>query len=75
MNQFAEALNNVKRMGSQDPKDEFLRKITKTARGSLVGLVGGLMAGWYYKQNLYVYGLIGTIIGGGINLLLNNSEH
>jgi hypothetical protein len=72
---FADALNNVRSMGSKDPRDEFLQKITKTARGSFIGLIGGLMAGWYYKKNLYVYGLLGTIVGGGINLLFNeNSE-
>ena len=74
MSEFADALNNVRRMGSTDPKDEFLRKINKTAKGSFIGLIGGLMAGWYYKKNLYVYGLIGTIVGGGINLILNQAE-
>jgi hypothetical protein len=70
MNEFAAALDNVKRMASSDPKEEYIKKFTKTAKGSFVGLIGGLMAGWYYKKNLYVYGLIGTIVGGGINYML-----
>jgi hypothetical protein len=32
------------------------------------------MVGWYYKKNLYVYGLIGTIVGGGINYMILESE-
>jgi hypothetical protein len=75
MNDFAAALDNVKKIGSSDPKDDFMQKISKTAKGSFVGLIGGLMAGWYYKKSLYVYGIIGTIIGGGINLILNNNEN
>lgn len=74
MNDFAAALENVKRMGSTDPKEEYVKKITKTAQGSFIGLIGGLMVGWYYKKNLYVYGLIGTIVGGGINYMLLESE-
>jgi hypothetical protein len=74
MEDFANALETVKRMGSTDPKEEYLRKVTKTAKGSFIGLVGGLMAGWYYKKNLYVYGLLGTIIGAGANYFLTEME-
>jgi hypothetical protein len=67
MSVFADALQNVKNMNGEDPKNAFVQKITKTATGSITGLVGGLMFGWYYKKNLYVSGLIGTLIGGAIN--------
>jgi hypothetical protein len=70
MNEFAAALDNVKRMASSDPKEEYIKKFTQTAKGSFVGLIGGLMVGWYYKKNLYVYGLIGTVVGGGLNYML-----
>jgi hypothetical protein len=33
-------------------------------------LVGGLMFGWYYKKNLYVSAIIGTLAGGAINYYL-----
>jgi uncharacterized membrane protein len=67
MSVFADALDNVKSLNGQDPKNTFVQKISKTATGSITGLVGGLMIGWYYKKNLYVSGLIGTLVGGAIN--------
>jgi hypothetical protein len=73
-NIFANAIDNVRNIKSSDPKEQYVKKLTKTAKGSFVGLVGGLMVGWYYKQNLYVYALIGTLIGGGINYILMESE-
>jgi hypothetical protein len=51
-----------------------VKKITKTAKGCFAGMVGGLMLGWYFKKNLYVYALIGTLVGGGINYMLLESE-
>lgn len=67
MSVFADALENVKSLNGQDPKNTFIQKISKAATGSITGLVGGLMIGWYYKKNLYVSGLIGTLVGGAIN--------
>jgi uncharacterized membrane protein len=67
MSVFADALQNVKNMNGEDPKNAFVQKITKTATGSITGLVGGLMFGWYYKKNLYVSAIIGTLAGGAIN--------
>jgi hypothetical protein len=75
MTDFAAALENVKRMASNNPKDEYMQKFTQTAKGSFVGMIGGLMVGWYYKKSLYVYGLLGTVIGGGINYLLFQEEN
>jgi hypothetical protein len=70
MSVFSDALDNVRNIKGSEPKDEFLKKIGKTAKGSFAGLCGGLMIGWYYKKNLYVYGLIGTLVGGTINYYL-----
>ena len=67
MSVFADALQNVKYLNGEDPKNTFIQKISKTATGSITGLVGGLMIGWYYKKNLYVSALLGTLVGGAIN--------
>ena len=67
MSVFADALQNVKSLNGEDPKNTFIQKISKTATGSITGLVGGLMIGWYYKKNLYVSALLGTLLGGAIN--------
>ena len=66
-NSFVDAIDNVKAIKENDAKDEFVKKISKTANGGFAGLVGGLMIGWYYKKNLYVYAMLGTLIGSGIN--------
>jgi hypothetical protein len=73
-NVFANAIENVKNIKSSDPKEQYVKKITKTAKGCFAGMVGGLMLGWYFKKNLYVYALIGTLVGGGINYMLLESE-
>jgi hypothetical protein len=75
MSVFADALQNVKDMNGDDPKNAFVKKITKTATGSISGLVGGLMFGWYYKKNLYVSALIGTLVGGAVNYYLVESNN
>jgi uncharacterized membrane protein len=67
MSVFADALQNVKSLNGEDPKNTFFQKISKTATGSITGLVGGLMIGWYYKKNLYISALLGTLVGGAIN--------
>jgi len=73
-NVFANALDNVKAIKESDPKEELVKKIGKTAKGGFAGLVGGLMFGWYYKKNLYVYAMIGTLLGGAINYYLFNEN-
>lgn len=71
MSVFSDALQNVREIKNSDSTENFVNKITKTAKGSFAGLVGGLMVGWYYKKNLYVYGMMGTLVGGAINYYLN----
>lgn len=67
---YADALDNVKAIKENDSKDELVKKIGKSAKGGFAGLVGGLMIGWYYKKNLYVYAMLGTLVGGAINYYL-----
>lgn len=74
MTVFADAIQNVKNINGQDQKNAFVKKITRTATGSVSGLIGGLMIGWYYKKNLYVSGLIGVLAGGAINYYLIESD-
>ena len=73
-NVFADAINNVAAIKNNDPKEVISKKISKAAKGGFAGLVGGLMIGWYYKKNLYVYAMLGTIVGGGINYILMGTE-
>lgn len=74
MEDFANALDNIKEITSPNSKEEYVNKIANTAKGGFVGLVGGLMVGWYFKKNLYVYSLIGTLVGSGIYLILKEAE-
>jgi hypothetical protein len=66
-NQFQQALDNVKKLSSQDAHDTFVDKIRTSIKGSAVGLVTGLLYGWYAKKNLYVTGILGAIAGGAVN--------
>ena len=67
MSEFQDALDNVKTLKSQDTHDTFIQKSRSTIKGSAVGLVVGLMYGWYSKKNLYVCGILGAIGGGAVN--------
>ena len=42
-NQFQDALDNVKRLGSQDAHDTFIEKVRTSIKGSAIGIVGGLL--------------------------------
>lgn len=68
-NVFADAIDNVAAIKNNDPKQEIVKKFSKAAKGGFAGLVGGLMIGWYYKKNLYVSAMLGTLVGGAVNYL------
>ena len=70
MNEFQDALDNVKTLKNQDAHDTFIQKTKTTIKGSAVGVVVGLMYGWYNKKNLYVSAILGAIGGGAINYFL-----
>jgi ABC-type amino acid transport system permease subunit len=70
MSEFQDALDNVKTLKSQDAHDTFIQKTKTTIKGSAVGVVVGLMYGWYNKKNLYVSAILGAIGGGAINYFL-----
>jgi ABC-type amino acid transport system permease subunit len=67
MSEFQDALDNVKTLKSQDAHDTFIQKTKTTIKGSAVGVVVGLMYGWYYKKNLYVTAILGAVGGGAVN--------
>jgi hypothetical protein len=69
-NVFANAIDNVAAIKSNDPKEEIVKKVSKAAKGGFTGLVGGLMIGWYYKKNLYVYAMLGTLVGSAVSYFL-----
>jgi hypothetical protein len=67
MSEFQDALDNVKTLKSQDAHDTVIQKTKTTIKGSAVGVVVGLMYGWYYKKNLYVCAILGAVGGGAVN--------
>lgn len=69
-NQFQEALDNLKKLSNQDAHDTFVEKFRSSIKGSAVGLITGLLYGWYTKKNLYVTGLLGAVTGGAVNYFL-----
>lgn len=73
-NQFQDALDNVKKLSTQDAHDTFIEKVRTSIKGSAIGLVSGLLYGWYTKKNLYVCGILGALAGGGINYFLIDRE-
>ena len=70
MNEFQDALDNVKSIKGQDAHDSFIDKSKKVIKGGAVGVVAGLMYAWYTKKNLYVFAVLGAIGGGAINYFL-----
>lgn len=73
-NQFQDALDNVKKLGSQDAHDTFIEKVRTSIKGSAIGLVSGLLIGWYTKNNLYVCGILGALAGGSINYFVFQTD-
>jgi hypothetical protein len=69
-NIFANAIDNIEAIKNNDPKEEIVKKVSKAAKGGFTGLVGGLMIAWYYKKNLYVYAMLGTLAGGAVSYFL-----
>jgi ABC-type amino acid transport system permease subunit len=67
MSEFQDALDNVKTLKNQDAHDTFIQKTKTTIKGSAVGVVVGLMYGWYNKKNLYVCAILGAVGGGAVN--------
>lgn len=57
------ALESVKNFKNQD----FKVKTEGTINGALIGLVGGIMIGYYKDYNKFVSGLVGLIAGGTIS--------
>lgn len=70
MEQFEDALDNVKKLKSQDAHDSFVEKSKKVIKGGAIGVVAGLMYAWYTKKNLYVFAILGAIGGGAANYFL-----
>jgi hypothetical protein len=70
MDEFQDALNNIKSMKDTTSHDTFMSMAKRTIKGSAIGAVAGLMYAWYYQKNLYVFGFMGAIGGGAINYFL-----
>jgi hypothetical protein len=70
MEDFQDALDNIKSMKETNSHDSFMSTAKQTIKGSAVGAIAGLMFAWYKQKNLYVYGFLGAIGGGAINYFL-----
>jgi hypothetical protein len=70
MEDFQDALDNIKSMKETSNHDSFMSTAKQTIKGSAVGAIAGLMFAWYKQKNLYVYGFLGAIGGGAINYFL-----
>ena len=70
MEDFQDALDNIKSMKETNNHDSFMSTAKQTIKGSAVGAIAGLMFAWYKQKNLYVYGCLGAIGGGAINYFL-----
>ena len=57
-------LQEVKDIVSKDKRDILMLTTKASINGAVTGLILGLMIGYYKKQNVYVAGLIGAVIGG-----------
>lgn len=57
-----EALDSVQNFKNQD----FKVKAEGTINGALIGLVGGIMIGYYKDYNKFVSGLVGLLAGATI---------
>jgi high-affinity Fe2+/Pb2+ permease len=57
-------LQEVKDIVSKDKRDILMLTTKASINGAVTGLILGLMIGYYKKQNVYVSGLIGAVVGG-----------
>lgn len=57
-------LQEVKDIVSKDKRDILMLTTKASINGAVSGLIIGLMIGYYKKQNIYVSGLIGAVVGG-----------
>ena len=57
-------LQEVKDIVSKDKRDILMLTTKASINGAVTGLILGIMIGYYKKQNVYVSGLIGAVVGG-----------
>ena len=58
-----EALDSVKNFNNQ----EFKIKTQGIINGALIGLIGGVMIGYYKEYNKFVSGLVGLLAGATVS--------
>jgi hypothetical protein len=71
-NEFQDALDNVKSINNDSTHDTFLKKTKSIVRGSVGGVVVGVLYGWYTQKNIYVMAVIGAVAGGAINYFIKS---
>jgi hypothetical protein len=64
MEEKKDYLEEVKDIVSKDKRDILMLTTKASINGAVTGLILGLMIGYYKKQNVYVSGIIGAVVGG-----------
>jgi hypothetical protein len=64
MDKNTDYLQEVKDIVNKDKRDILMLTTKASINGAVTGLILGLMIGYYKKQNIYVSGLIGAVVGG-----------
>jgi hypothetical protein len=64
MDKNTDYLQEVKDIVNKDKRDILMLTTKASINGAVTGLILGLMIGYYKKQNVYVSGLIGAVVGG-----------
>jgi hypothetical protein len=64
MDENKDILQEVKDIVNKDKRDILMLTTQASINGAVTGLILGLMIGYYKKQNVYVSGLIGAVVGG-----------
>lgn len=64
MEEVKDYMQEVKDIVSKDKRDVLLKTSKASVTGAVSGLVLGMMIGHYKGKNIYMFGLMGGIIGG-----------
>jgi hypothetical protein len=67
-------LAQAKDIVNKDKREVLMMTTRASVNGAVTGLVLGLMIGYWKNKNIYVTGLVGSIIGGVATSIIINKE-
>ena len=74
MEEEKDYLQEVKDIVSKDKREILLLTTKASVNGAVTGLVVGMMFGFYKQKNIYVFGLVGAVLGGVATALIVNKK-